>query len=388
MSEERYNQNRRRRRRRRRANILPALIIVALIAIIIVCILAFCGYNDDDNSQIILPDRGEDLTDNDNENIDETPQEEQPENEIVNPLTGLAVNEDISQLRPFAVMINNIKVATPHSGISRADIIFETLAEGGLTRLMAVYQDIYDMDTIGSVRSARPYFLDIAQGLDAVFVHAGGSDDAYIAIKDRNIDNIDGVHGTGETFFRDSWRKENMGYEHSLMLDPSLLEAYCKEHNVRTEHNGDYDTGLGFSDVPALKDPSSATAVEVVFSGAKSTDFSYDDVLGEYVVSQYGTKMTDSLDGNAVKAKNIVVMSAPISPIPGDTEGRVSENLVGSGKGYFFCNGEVSEILWSKEGYTAPFIYTYSDGTRVQLGRGVTYFCIIPTSGGEVNITE
>ena len=88
----------------------------------------------------------------------------------VNPLTGLATDTDISGKRPFAVMINNIRVATPQCGISKADIIFETLAEGGLTRLMAVYQDIEDVGTIGSVRSARPYYIDIAMGFDAIFV--------------------------------------------------------------------------------------------------------------------------------------------------------------------------------------------------------------------------
>ena len=138
------------------------------------------------------------------------------------------MDNDISQKRPYVVMINNIKVATPQSGISKADIIFETLAEGGLTRLMAVYQDIENIGIVGSVRSARPYFIDIAMGLDAIFVHAGGSDDAYITIKDRDVDNIDGVHGSGETFFRDQWRQKNMGYEHSLMLDTSLLDAYCQ----------------------------------------------------------------------------------------------------------------------------------------------------------------
>ena len=381
MSDERYV--RRRRRRCRNPLLVLLLFLVILVAAVIACVAAFGGGQDTSSNEVeiidpIKPDENQDGENGEDDSV---------QTDKINPLTGLAVDNDISQKRPYVVMINNIKVATPQSGISKADIIFETLAEGGLTRLMAVYQDIENIGIVGSVRSARPYFIDIAMGLDAIFVHAGGSDDAYITIKDRDVDNIDGVHGSGETFFRDQWRQKNMGYEHSLMLDTSLLDAYCQEHDLRTEHNSGFEVGMNFADDPALPAASQANNIDVTFSGAKSTQFAFQSDSGEYIVSQYGSNMKDSVDGSSVSVRNLLVLKAPVSPIPGDTEGRVQETLVGSGKGYFFYNGQMTEITWSKESYSSPFKYSYSDGSQIEFGRGKTYICIIPDTGDNIEIS-
>jgi hypothetical protein len=92
------------------------------------------------------------------------PPEEEPEPEFLNPLTGLPISEEDVGNRPIAVMLNNIKAALPQYGISSADIIYEVPAEGGITRMLAIYQSVADVGNIGSVRSTRPYYLDLAQG--------------------------------------------------------------------------------------------------------------------------------------------------------------------------------------------------------------------------------
>ena len=95
-----------------------------------------------------------------------------------NPLTGEGqMTEQMN--RPYAVVINNIKAALPHHGVSQADMIYEILAEGGITRCLAVFTDISDVEKLGSVRSARTYFIDLAKAYDAILVHAGGSEYAY-----------------------------------------------------------------------------------------------------------------------------------------------------------------------------------------------------------------
>ena len=106
----------------------------------------------------------------------------------VNPLTGETVSEDASELRPYCVMINNHPAARPAIGLSQASIVYEALAEGGLTRMMAIFTDV-DEITIGSIRSARPYFISMAQAYDAVYVHAGGSEQAYSDIKTLGIEH-------------------------------------------------------------------------------------------------------------------------------------------------------------------------------------------------------
>ena len=91
------------------------------------------------------------------------------------PLTGLPCDEDLSGTRPAAVMLNNLKSALPQQGNSQADIIYEVLAEGGITRMLGIYQHPERVGPIGSVRSARQYFWELSQGHNAVFIHAGGS---------------------------------------------------------------------------------------------------------------------------------------------------------------------------------------------------------------------
>ena len=92
-----------------------------------------------------------------------------------NPLTGLPIEPEYEQRRPVAVMLNNLKKAQPQLGNSQADIIYEVPAEGGITRMLAVYQSLEDVGSIGSIRSARPYYIELALGHDALYVHAGGS---------------------------------------------------------------------------------------------------------------------------------------------------------------------------------------------------------------------
>ncbi|HBD86903.1 MAG TPA: DUF3048 domain-containing protein, partial [Clostridiales bacterium] len=78
-----------------------------------------------------------------------------------NPLTGEGMDEDISGNRPWAIMINNLDKALPQCGVSQADIIYEIPAEGGVTRMMAIFSDISDVEAIGSMRSIRPYYADV-----------------------------------------------------------------------------------------------------------------------------------------------------------------------------------------------------------------------------------
>jgi hypothetical protein len=89
-------------------------------------------------------------------------------------------------------MLNNLKQALPQQGNSQADIIFEVLAEGGITRMMALYQDPSSVGFIGSVRSARRYYMELAAGMDAVFIHAGGSPDFYTVRDNSRITTADG----------------------------------------------------------------------------------------------------------------------------------------------------------------------------------------------------
>lgn len=115
------------------------------------------------------------------ETIQPTPTAD-PSAELISGLTGLPVSED-SLPRPLAVMINNAPAARPQSGVSEADILYEILAEGGITRLIGIFQSHTGVVKIGPIRSIRPYLLDIGESYGGVTVHAGGSPAAYAILQ-------------------------------------------------------------------------------------------------------------------------------------------------------------------------------------------------------------
>ena len=299
-----------------------------------------------------------------------------------NPLTGEATDRDISQMRPWAVVFNNIRVALPQNGIGQADIIYEMPVEGGITRILAVFQDIEDVGEIGPVRSARNYFTDIALGHDALFVHAGGSPQAYVAIRDRSVDNIDGVNGHGREFYRDRERSRRAGLEHSMMTTDELLLEHIDSYNYRREHSSDFYTGLAFRVGSTLEAGQPAHTVSVRFSNTKTGVFDFDSATGLYGISQYNQPHIDGITGEQLQVTNVLVLFADFRSI--DNEGRLGVNLNLGGEGYFITGGQAMPIRWSKAGYDAPFLYTLLDGSPLELSVGRSYVNIVNLNTGEV----
>ncbi len=309
-----------------------------------------------------------------------------PEPAYLNPLTGLASERDLTEARPYAVMINNIRKATPQAGITRADMIFEIPVEGNITRLMGIYQDLTGLDVIGSVRSARPYFIDIARGFDAVYIHAGGSDDAYAALKSTGITHIDGTNGTNATFFRDQERAQTMGMEHSWMLDVPTVEPYLTKLGERLTHNDGFSAGFTFAETEG-RTGARAERAEAKFNSSKSTFFEYDRTTGLYKVSQYDAPMTDENTGEQLAVRNVVALRVRVSPIAGDTEGRLRATLTGSGSGTYLVDGVMQTINWLRTSDGAQFTFTDEDGNPLTFAPGSTYFAILPISTGSIQVS-
>lgn len=359
---------------------------IVLVVLVFLLSLATCQMKSDETETTSTPSSTPSLEPTDV--IDEvTEPVETPYDGPTNPLTGLPVVEDISMYRPYAIMINNLKKAQPQQGISQADIIFEALVEGGITRMMAVYQDVSHVGVIGSVRSSRHYFLDLAQGLDAVYIHAGGSALAYDAIYSRNITHLDGVNGgKQDIFYRDAARRASMGYEHSLMTSGELISEYVPQYNFETEHKDGYVLNMSFIDDGTPQNGQEANSVIVHFSSGKSTTFDFSREEGRYYVSQYGSAYADGNDDIQLSFTNVLVLYAKVYQISGDTAGRLETILTGSGSGYFFCGGKYIEISWSKENHASPFVFTDSNGNALTFSRGKTYVNIV-SKNNEVDIT-
>lgn len=317
----------------------------------------------------------EEQVDEQQEVEEQTPQENY---DIINPLTGEAVDADISSKRPYAIVLNNLERALPQCGVQEADIIIETPVEGGITRMLAVFQDITDVGTIGSIRSARPYLVDLSLAFDSIFIHAGGSDQAYEEMANKDVLHFDGVNGSKGTqiFYRDEERRSTAGYEHSLFTTSDLIEEYIYPMDIRHEHEDGYKYEQTY-ETEAMPDGSTAETITADITSSKSTSFTYDSATKKYLISEYGEDYVDGNTENQVSTKNVICLSTDISRISGDSSGRLEMRTTGSGTGYFACEGKIIPIKWSRDDVYDQLHFTTEDGTPLSLGRGNTYICFL-----------
>ncbi|MCL2842676.1 MAG: DUF3048 domain-containing protein [Oscillospiraceae bacterium] len=299
-----------------------------------------------------------------------------------NPLTGELTETDISQYRPFAVTINNLQPALPQHGLSQAEIIYEFPVEGGITRLLALFQDIEGIGEIGPVRSARLYFLDAIQAHDAIYVHAGGSPDGIEGIWSRGVSSIDGVGGSGREFFRCPERRQRVAMEHTMMTTDELLLENVERYPFRREHETGFTSGFAFVEDGTPEGGTSAQEVSVRFSDQKTGEFEFDTTTGRYLVSQYGAPHMDGAVEEQLSVTNVLVLFASFRVM--DTDARLMVDLNLGGEGYFFSGGQGIPIRWSKGGYDAPFVFTLEDGLPLELGIGQSYINIVNSNMGSV----
>lgn len=311
--------------------------------------------------------------------LPEVEPEPEPEYLYTNPLTGEGCETDISQNRPVAIMLNNLKKALPQMGVSQADLIFEIPAEGGITRMMAVFQDVSGVGSIGTVRSARDYYVSLALGMDALYLHAGGSPQAYTFIKNQGVTALDCVNGPyeGTLFWRDKERRKNAGYEHSVVTSGETISSLLPTYRHRLEHKEGYSYPMTFTQDAAPADGRTADTITVEFSTYKTGVFRYDAESQLYQVEEYGQPYVDGNSGQQVAVKNVLILQTDISQIKGDEAGRLSVRTTGTGKGVFACGGKCIDITWSKPTHAQPMTFSTADGQELQFGVGTTYINII-----------
>lgn len=315
-------------------------------------------------------------------------QKEQPKQEAVlqkedltgkvpSPLTGLYINEESAKKRPVAVMINNLHKALPQSGIGQADILYEALAEGEITRLLAVFQE-FNAEKIGPVRSAREYYTYFALDNDAVYVHHGGSPTGYSAIRNRAVNDLDGMTDK-VAFFRDKQRVNQAGmYEHSSYVSADGILQSCENKGIRTNLEESYQGMFSFYEKDTdLNSQESAQTVTIPYSSYQISEFHYDAEKKLYERWQIGAPQIDESTGESIKVKNVIVQFANTAVI--DSEGRREIDLVGKGEGLYFTNGKAVPISWEKQKYNTPTRWFNKEGKELQLNKGKTFICVYPT---------
>lgn len=303
------------------------------------------------------------------------------EPKFLNPLTGLECDPALVGKRPIGVMFNNHNNALPQVNLSKFDIIYEALAEGGITRLEGLILDYANAGDLGSIRSARPYYVNIARAHDAIYVHAGWSPQAQSLISSAKVENLNGVNGNfnvngSPLFWRDQTRL-NSGYalEHTMFVSGDDIAAGIAQKGYRTDLKDPEFKAFQFDpEFKGIGSGNSAKLIKVPFSGSYKTEFTYEEESGLYAHVRNGKAHIDGANKAQIKTENVFVIYA--------THGyydsyRRNITLTGEGKGIYANGGEYVNIIWKRASDDAPFQYFNEDGTELKVCPGTSYVSIL-----------
>lgn len=308
----------------------------------------------------------------------EPPAETEPK--YTAPLTGLTIDKP-SDRRPLAVMINNAPAARPQSGLSGADIVYEVLAEGGITRLVAFYQSGGGEVNIGPVRSIRPYLIELAEIYGALPIHAGGSNDAYDQFQHQGKQHLDEITNAGTSF----WRSKDRKAPHNLYTNlPKLLEGAEKRGYPLSSKVPEYS----FAKPEQMTNGEQVTAFDIRFLlQSYRVSYTYNKDKQVYLRSVNGEPHVDLNNGDQLSAANVVVMSTSHRVL--DDVGRLAVDLDSGGDALIFREGRMIQGKWKHA--NRDIIRFYEGDTEVPLVPGRTYIHIVPNDqplNGHVSITQ
>jgi len=286
------------------------------------------------------------------------------------PLTGMPAEQEVTN-RPFSVMINNLAPARPQSGMTQADVVWELLAEGGITRFVAVFQSKEFADPIGPIRSIRPYYIQVGEFYGGVLVHAGASNDGFAILQKQKKEHLDEITNAGAYFYRDKTRKAPHNVYSTLekLREGADKRKYAATVNVPV---------LTYSDSsPALATAASAANIDIKFMlSSYKVSYAYDSVKGLYYRSINDQPHIDKNNDEQLSAANLVVLSAK-HDIKDDV-GRLVVDLDKGGEAILFQQGKAISCSWErKEG---DVIRLMKDGQELPFVPGVTYYHVVPTS--------
>lgn len=294
-----------------------------------------------------------------------------------NPLTGkYDLDKNFKNMRPVAVMVNNIEVAQEvQVGLGKADMVFETVVEGGITRLMAVYSNIGKMGPIGSVRSSRYTFAELAKGLDAVYVHCG-SDNKYCTplMKSLNMDDWD--MNTNNNLYGKRV-KNGLAYEHTLYAYGEKLYSLYNKRDQRRDIDKSAIGAYKFNDEKDVKKyDTAAKNISVNTSESYKTKFVYDDKEKKYIrCDKNGQKMMDFRETTLEQFTNVFVLFTDTYAL---SDGYHMRSQLDGGSGYYITAGTKTDITWKKGEASNPLkFYDESGKNQLSMNCGNSYIMIV-----------
>lgn len=317
------------------------------------------------------------------------------------PLNGAKYSQDQKKWweahRPLGIMIENHVDARPQSGISFADVTYEAVAEGGITRTLNFFY-CQDAGIVGPVRSARTYFIDFASeyGDSPLYTHVGGANtpgpaDALGQINDygwAGYNDINQFSVGFPTFKRDETRAGHpVATEHTMYSTTSQLWDVAKQRGLTNVGKDGTPWDKGFVQYSFKDDTLGAISqtVHVEFWGDSeyNVDWIYDKNTNSYLRKNGGQPHIDRNTGKQLSVKDVIVLQMVESHANDGYEN--NQHLLyrdkGTGKAFIFMDGKEIKGTWSKAGRTARTIITDGSGQEVKFTRGHLWFEIIPTTG-------
>lgn len=300
----------------------------------------------------------------------------------LNLLTGERnIPEESAGKRPVAVMINNLKKAWPQSGIGGADILYEVEVEGGITRLLAVFANTDKLpEKLGSVRSSRPYFINMAGAHDAIYVGHGWSNTARdLLVNKKSVDFINGmIHGAA--FYRDKDKAKEKGSEHSSYTSKEKLQSFIKSKKMRDTESEERKntTFMNFRDADKpVAAGEGCDKLTVPFSNYATSVFTYDPLAKAYAKSEFSQDHIDEATGKTLTFTNVLVLFLPSGM---EDNKHLTFNFQG-GSGYYASNGAIQPIKWTKgNDVLNPFVFTDDNGQILEANAGKTMVCLVKDS--------
>ena len=281
-------------------------------------------------------------------------------------LTGVEVEESDTKRPVTAVMIENSPEARPQSGLKEAGVVFESVAEGGITRFLVVYQEGKPA-VIGPVRSVRPQFASWAAAFDAGLAHVGGSDIPLKKLRSGQIKDLD------QFFNANAYtRVSNRAAPHNVYTSDDKLQALNKSKKY---NDSSFNAWKRKTKETPSQTPTAKTITVPVSSGVFAVNYTWDQASNSYLRSEGGAPHNDREKGQ-LSPKVVIAIEVPHDKIR-DSNNYSYPDVIGSGKAWVFQDGTASEITWSKAGDKDQIEFKDAAGKPVELEAGQTWITAI-----------
>lgn len=290
-------------------------------------------------------------------------------------------------LRPIAVMMPTDKVAQPSYGISSADVLYEIMEEGNISRQMAIISNWQGLPQIGNLRSCRLYYIPAAKEWDPILVHFGGVFYMQGTIDAPDMNNLSGTYEygvggatPGSGYF---YRTQNRKAPHNAYISADGIQKACAQLGYQLTIREGYYNSKHFTFAEGVNtldqyggQAATANVIDLsnVFSYTKSS-LRYDPVSGLYLKSLHGKPQTDGLTGQQIAFANVIVQNTTWAPL--DAKGYLNFQMIDNLQdGYYFTKGKAIHIRWAKTSDYTPTKYYDDNGNEIQLNTGKTYIAV------------